>query len=286
MPDERPSLYETVKRLHALGHAPEFPDAGEAFLAWVFQDLGRELIVRYQTHHGLRPTGELCARTVEHLARPRCGHPDVMPIAGVSSWSIRSLAYYQQLAYPGVDPAEVAAEYAEAVRRVAAVCGLTIVAAASPGDADVVASMGPIDGEWNILALSELPPPDAPKGTVLRQTFDQAEVGLTKDQRVAMMAHEFCHCLGLGHATPGSGNLMEPVLSTIGSPQAGDAAELQSRYGPPAATPAGASTPTAPPAQAGPAVDSVLISCKAPGAFDYRITFPAAGDYLLLVVPR
>src|SRR5262249_9086084 len=139
-------------------------------------------------------------------------------------------------------------EYAEAVRRVTAACGLSILPAKSAVDAQVVAVSGSIDGEWNTLALTELPPPDAPRGFVSHQTFDSAEVGLVSDQRIACMAHELCHALGLGHAVPGSGNLMEPVLSQIGSPQAGDTAELQARYGPPGATSPAIPAPTPTPA--------------------------------------
>lgn len=182
----------------------------------------------------------------------RCNHPEVMAEAAGSRWALTSLRYYQAIAYPGVDPAEVAADYAEAVRRLTAVCGLTVIEAADPSQAQIIAVQGPIDGPWNVLALSELPPPDAGPITVLHQTFDVAETALTRDQRKAMMAHEFGHCLGLGHAPQGSGNLMEPILSTIGSPQAGDIAELQARYGPPAnANTTGTPTPAPAPADQG-----------------------------------
>jgi hypothetical protein len=283
----KPRLIDVVKRLHALGHAPEYPVLTEGFFSWCFSSadsIASELVRRYQAFHGLPPNGRWgCPVLHAHLARPRCGHPDVLPVAGLSSWSIRSLAYYQTIAFPGVPASEVALEYAEAVRRIAAACGLSIAPASVPAAAQVVAASGPIDGQWNVLALSELPPADAPLGTVLHQTFDSAEGGLTKDQRIAMMAHEFCHCLGLGHAQPGSGNLMEPVLSSIGAPQPGwDIPQLQQRYGPPkVSTPAPAPAPKPAPAPA-----QTFVVHASPGHTRYLIDTEIPGTFLITVAPQ
>lgn len=281
------TLNKIVRRLHALGHAPEFPTISEEFLVWCMEDFGSRLIARYQEHHGLPVSGWACRETVEHLRRPRCAHPDVMAVSSESRWVLPLISYFQQIVYPNVDAATVAAEYAEAVRRMAAVCGIQITPASDVSSAQVLAVSGPIDGQWNILALTELPQPDAGAGTVLHQTFDNAEVGLTSEQRIAMMAHECGHFLGLGHAVPGSGNLMEPILGTISSPQAGDVAELQERYGPPAAaaTPAAAPPPSPTPATTpAPQVAAQVVTVAAAGD-TAEITFDASGKFLVVVIP-
>ncbi len=204
-----------------------------------------------------------------------------MADTSASRWALRSLRYWQQIAYPGVDPAEISADYAEAWRRMTAVCGLTASPATSPGEANILAVSAPIDGPYNVLALSELPGTDA-WASVLHQTFDSAESELSKDQRIACMAHEIGHCLGLGHSPEGSGNLMDPILSSVGTPQAGDVAELQARYGPPAgeaATPApvlfGDLSFTAP---------GLYVLAIADQAFEFTIA--QAGDYPVFVGPK
>ena len=249
--------HELARCLRDLGHAPEWEGSEIAWLRPNTPSL-QVVIGRYQSFHQLPITGALDPATEEHLSRPRCAHPDVLAVsAGESAWSVLALTWWQQIAYPSIDPALIAAEYGEAWRRMTAVCGLTASPAASASAANVQAVQGPIDGPWNVLALSELPPPQAAPSTVLHQTFDVAETGLTSAQRVAMMAHEIGHVLGLGHATPGSGNLMEPVLGTIDHPQAGDTAALVERYGPP--TTSGA-PPAEPPAPALATVSTITLT--------------------------
>jgi hypothetical protein len=293
------NLFDLARKLHKLGLAPEFPTVDQTFLAWVLKDMGTELITRYQELHHLPITGKPSAEVVAHAQLPRCGHPDRMADSAESRWAVDALKYFQQIVYPGVDPAEVAADYAAAIASMAAVCGIQITAAVDPGAAQVLALSGPIDGEWNILALTELPTPDAQAGLVLHQTFDIAEVGLTKEQRIAMMAHECGHFLGLGHALPGTGALMEPILGSITTPQAWDTDQLQQRYGAPAASPTGQppATPAspvppttapaspAPPTQAGPAVSSVVVMVPQAGSFQYNFAFDTPGSYLILIVP-
>jgi hypothetical protein len=276
------NLLDLARRLRELGHAPEFPAVNDAFLRWILKDLGAELITRYETFHNLPITGKVSAQVEAHVQLPRCGHPDRMADSSESKWAIDALAYLQQITYPGVDPAEIAADYGAAIASMAAVCGIQIRETKDFNTAQVLAVSAPIDGEWNVLALTER--------LVLHQTFDIAEVGLSRQQRIAMMAHECGHFLGLGHAVPGTGALMEPVLGTITGPQAWDVEQLQQRYGPPGLSPTPKPlTPSpaapSPPTQAGPAAYSVLVSVPQAGSFQYTFGFDAPGDYLLLIVP-
>jgi hypothetical protein len=194
------------------------------------------------------------------------------------------LAYWQEIRYPNVDPAELAADYALSISRITDVCGLTIGPAPSASAAQVIAVSGNIDGPWNVLALSELPPPGNERLT-LNQRFDISEIGLSRAQRQAMMCHEFCHCLGLGHAPPNSGALMAPVLGSVASPQAWDIAELQSRYGPPRAG-------GKPPVEEGPAFPGVPVPVTGTGSIitstthgaQWTVTLDAPGRYMILVV--
>ncbi len=285
---------DAVRRLHKLGHAPEYPDSDARFLEWCIKDLGQELISRYQQWHRIPVCGKMTPETLMHLEAPRCGHADVMAITSESCWSIRSLTYWQQIIYPGVDQAEIAEDYAEAIRRLTAVCGLEITSVTNQAAAHIRARSGPIDGAWNVLALTELPPPSATTDTVLNQKFDIAEVSLTKEQRIAMMCHEAGHFLGLGHAPPGTGALMEPILSTISAPQAWDIAELQERYGPPQQAPVSPTPGPGPglppvipaaPSAPGPDVSTVMMRIPAPGSYHYIFTFDEPGNYLVVITP-
>jgi hypothetical protein len=227
---------EAAKLLWKLGHAPEFQELADAFLSWAAGGGIAELVSRYQEFHKLEVTGRLDNATAEHMLLPRCGLRDALAAsATMCQWPTKDLTYWQAIAFPSEDPAVVAANYAEAWNRWAAVCGITVAAVRSQTEARVVAVGGPIDGPGNILAESELPC-GANARSVMTQTFDIAET-LTQAQQIACMCHEIGHALGLGHAAPGSGNLMEPVLSVIDRPQAGDIAEIQARYGPPVPVP-------------------------------------------------
>jgi hypothetical protein len=302
LPPARP-LLEILHRLRDLGHAPEFPVAEVPFVQWVVETGGRELLRRYQEFHRLPATGEASPETLAEVEKPRCGCPDVMAFVGVPCWAPRTLTYQQTITFEGVAPGQVAAEYAEAAARIAAVCGIALAPAPLGAAAHIRATSAPIDGPWNVLALSELPPPNAPASTVLRQTFDVAEAHLGMNQRISMMCHELCHCLGLGHAPVGTGALMEPTLGAIDRPQPWDIRELQARYGPPPAVPAPippaipipappaipagfpAAAPAGPAATGpGPAVTSIGVAVPAAGTYRFDLSFDRAGTYLLLIV--
>jgi hypothetical protein len=276
------NLHDTARCLHGLGHAPEFPTADSAFFEWVLKDLGQQLITRYQTYHGLACTGKMDAETEEHLESCRCHFPDRLALTVESCWALTSLRYFLQFTYKVLDPNELAAEYAEAIRRITAVCGVEINPTNDPAAAQIVAAGGPVDGPWNVLALTELPPPGAQLGTVLHQTFDIAEVNLTKEQRIGVMAHEACHFLGLGHAPAGVEALMAPGLGHICTPQPWDIAELQTRYGPPRTSPA---TPEGTKESTEHKVETIPLHIPESGPLQYVVTFDRPGNYLLVIVP-
>jgi hypothetical protein len=250
-----------VAHLAKLGHAPEVLRA-VALPRRYGSEFVETVIGRYQDFHGLPKTGQLDAATVEHLNRPRCSHPDVMAATATCAWPIKTLGYFQSVQYPGVDPARVTRNYATACEQLNAVCGISLEPADSAADAHIVAVAGPIDGPWNILAESELPC-GATATSVMHQTFDNAEQ-LDDATMVACMCHELGHALGLGHSTPG--NLMAPILDpTITKPQPGDIAELQARYGAPAAAP-NTSLPDA-------------------SAIEFNLSIAEAGTYVLTLNP-
>jgi hypothetical protein len=280
------NLLDAARRLRELGHAPEFADGDNGFFEWVLKDLGQQLITRYQTYHGLAATGKLDAETEEHLEICRCQFPDRMAVTAESRWAETGLCYFLEFTHRVIDSDELAADYAEAIRRIMAVCGVEISRTQDPARAQVLAGSGPIDGPWNVLALTELPPPGATVGTVLHQKFDIAELALTREQRIGVMTHEACHFLGLGHALPGVAALMAPGLGAITTPQAWDIAELQARYGPP--RPPVATLPGMIPGRfeehEARHIETLAVDVPETGPFEYIVKFDGPGRYVLVVV--
>jgi hypothetical protein len=257
---------ELATFLWKMGHAPQFKSFEEALGTWVSKGGIEEAIKRYQEYHNLPASGVVDETTQAHLAQPRCGRPDVQDdSATLCQWPMTRLTWFQQIVYPNVDPAVVEAHYAQAWRQWEEVCGITAAQVTDQTQARVVATAGKIDGPGNILAESELPC-GAAATTQLSQTFDVADEGTLSpgDLMVACMCHEIGHALGLSHAVPGSGNLMEPIISSISAPQAGDIAEVVRRYG----APASSSVPAAAP----PRVEPVTFDLDVPVAGKYQIT--------------
>jgi hypothetical protein len=198
--------------------------------------------------------------------RFRCHYDAALTAQG--RWGLLNLTYWQTIAFPNVDANKVAALYAQAAQSWADVCGINFKPAATVDAAHVVAISAPIDGQWNVLALSELPPTSNFVG-ILHQRFDQAEF-LSDAEMLACMTHELGHILGLGHT--GVGTLMAPVLDpAITAPTSSDVAAIQALYGPPAPV-APAPSPTPTPSPPGPIIPggpggnaSILIDVGIPG---------------------
>ncbi len=87
------------------------------------------------------------------------------------------------------------------------------------------------DGIGGIQADQELPYGPANN---LRMRIDIATAKRNRGERIGILTHENGHCLGALHSSPTDGvsDLMDPVLSNIWTPQAGDvAAMLRMGYG-------------------------------------------------------
>jgi hypothetical protein len=77
----------------------------------------------------------------------------------------------------------------------------------------------------SVLALTDIGPPH---GVQIRMVFDTAERSLTREQFVALAAHELGHALGIKHAeVPGNAHLMSDTLSTVTEPDAADMAAAE-----------------------------------------------------------
>lgn len=281
------NLIEIIEHLLAMGHAPEYSGNLLSAVRDVFANFEKlsDLLKRYQDWHGLEVSGVLDQRTIDRLHTRRCALPDVMPVgASLCQWPMRDLTFFQQIAYPGVDPARVAANYAEAWRRLAAVCGITANQVSDPTEAHIVAVAGSIDGPGNILAESELPCGFSAQ-SVAHQTFDVSDGGTTlssDELMIACMCHECGHALGLAHEPIGSGSLMEPILRPdISSPQAVDAQNLQARYGAPAAAPA-TTTPTTTTANGGGTLPTSPRS-KRIAPVSFNLNLPEPGTYKITI---
>lgn len=274
---------QLAERLRYLGHwpkgAPGFQEAITTDMVPSEWNQLQEPLRRYQAFHQLPETGVLDDATLEHFHKPRCAHPDIMADT-LCAWPIRTLPWYQDIQYPGIDPARVQANYAEAWRRATAGSDIVATPVSVPSQARTVAISGPIDGPRNVVALTELPC-GYTEASVSHQTFDVADgETLAQDElMVACMCHEALHALGLVHATPGSGNIMEPVLNpAVTSPQPGDIAQRDLRYPPPAAK------------EPAPAVDpqSLTFTVEQAGRATLmlsNITFAAAGTFRVTIEP-
>lgn len=270
--------FQLAGHLVRMGHAPGVANASHAIELWSSSPNGFEdALARYQEWHLLPITGELDGTTREHLGRPRCAHPDLLADIAECQWPIKDLTWFQDIRYPGVDPARVERNYTEAVRRAIEGSTLTVNRVYDVSLARVVAIAGSIDGPANIVALTELPC-GFTASSVSHQTFDIADATTLADDElmIACMCHEFLHALGLGHARPGSGALMEPVLNRlISRPQAWDIAQRDERYG------ALILPPTALPPLVAPAVPVP----KPIDPFTFTMSFPQAGSYEFTVRP-
>lgn len=191
----------------------------------------------YAAYHGLSSIGDI----LSHLKEIRfCKHPDTMQAQssrckwpdGNITWCITSPLPN----FPGGMQAQVEAT-GEALAEWAKVCG--IKPQYTPGNPQARIQIGyrAIDGQYGVLAESELP---CGRPSICHQWYDTGDSwavftgsrrGNALDyRRVAM--HELGHALGMNHI--GAGNLLAPTYSdSVWVPQAGDIAEMKARYGEP-----------------------------------------------------
>jgi predicted Zn-dependent protease len=164
-----------------------------------------------------------------------CGTPSREIAAGsIAKWPMDRVTYYESIEIPGLTRDQVAAAYDRAAQQWSEVAGVEFARVEDPAKANIVATSGPIDGAYGVLAYSELPY-GAQATSVMHQMFDDSEPWSTEgfDMFVACMCHEIGHALGLEHI-PNAGALMDPyIVPGRVAPQPPDIAAMRALYGPP-----------------------------------------------------
>ena len=200
----------------------------------------RTALTAYQVFHGLENTdGYLDEATIASINATRyCGLSDRMAMTtNLARWGKKDLKWcFQVPNWPIIGTQAAIAAYAQAFQFWADVADIHPSQTNDPNSADIIVTVGAIDGPYGVLAYSQLPGP----GTMskLSMLFDEAEPWTVSNPTpqnqidiVRVFAHELGHNLGLSHL-PGS-NLMAPIYSpSISHPQNQDLTEIRSRYGP------------------------------------------------------
>lgn len=200
----------------------------------------KEAVANLQQLADLPVTGQVDANTEKVMLVSRCGRPDIQA-AGRPKWGKNKLTVFVYKAPKLAPPMEL---YIECVRqacnRWSAVCNISFVLGTSREGADIVFDAKDIDGPFNTLAYTYLPPmQNIPLFMDNGENWDKS----WGPPIIPTHVHELGHCLGLEHGGKG---IMQPFLSEFVQPQVGyDINEVVARYGSPVLPPV--TPPTTPP---------------------------------------
>lgn len=168
------------------------------------------------------------------LGRPYCGVGEhaLAKLGEECKWRHAPVTLSHQMAFPQANIS--ALQINQIMEQVAAlwsgVCGIDLKFQPG-GNANIQAVAAYMDGPNGILGESYLPCGNVTQTTVLGQRYDTAE-SWTLSFLLRVMLHEVGHALGLSHANPGTGAVMEPYLTAFATPQRWDIDQMVGRYGP------------------------------------------------------
>lgn len=163
----------------------------------------------------------------------RCSRANVLAETVDYEWPRGTELTWSNQAYlPTLSDDQVDAEIAAGLAPWAAACGVAFRRVIDPDQARLLIVSGSVDGQWNILAETELPT-ERRADVRHRMTLDVAEAW-TIGFLWKVVMHEAGHFLGLGHAPDGVEAVMDAIyqepLETL---QPWDVAQAVERYGPP-----------------------------------------------------
>ena len=222
-----------------------------------FDDRMTEAVRLFQRAQGLPIDGTLNQATLDLMARPRCGHPDIVPgssgagapgeaavenyVLQGNRWTSRNLTYHFDGYTPDLPQADTRAQMRAALDRWSAVCGLGFSETVGAADMRIGFYSGdhgcgyPFDSASGVLAHGFYPPPNG--GDVAGDIhFDEAEQWSVNTppsgiDLLTVALHEFGHTIGLGHS-----NVASAVMyAYYGGPRrdltSDDVAAAQALYG-------------------------------------------------------
>lgn len=200
----------------------------------------------------------------QHWQQPRCALPDMQQQVGeLNKWDNPDITWAIINDLPGLSRQDFESAAATAFGYWATVCGIRPKKTNDPNTANVVITVGNIDGPSGTLAWSELPNRGTRRVT---QKYDSSErkwvISLNPSggalDITRVLAHEIGHAVGIFHIS--AGNLLAPTYSLqVHKPMSGDVAEATARYGPPVAQPTPIPTPNPQPTPGGSTMLGTLL---------------------------